>query len=180
MIEEVLTKNEKASGIYSYWLADSYDNLPKEESDEGTECPVDPTWRSPFIGKPIEDLVEFLRKVPPDRGINKYHFMVLDKKQYEEKGWLKVYKRYRKEPNIGRLTSLPGNVTELVSFTDGYDNDTWDTYLEEWHKYGLPVIKMSDQEVEDRDWEDGCIYMLFCLEDIPTSVITRFLSFIHN
>lgn len=75
--------------MYTYWLVSSYENLP-QDGDEGTECPIDPTWRSPFIGKTIEDLVEFSSKAPADRGLNKIHFMVLDKKQYNEKGWVTI------------------------------------------------------------------------------------------
>lgn len=132
-MDEVISRNANKN---NFWLADSYSNLPQKQGDGGTQCPIDPTWRSPFIGKSIQHLVEFVRSAPIGRGINKFHFLVLEKKQYDDKGWLTVWKRDMDDRD--NLTSIPGDVENAAWFIDGYNDDMWEQYLEEWREDGEP------------------------------------------
>ena len=78
------------------WLADAYENLPDVRPThrlEGTSCPIDSSWRSPFAGKSIEDAANFVRNAPkPPKPLNKTWFAVMQKDRFEKSGELLVCK----------------------------------------------------------------------------------------
>jgi hypothetical protein len=63
-------------------LADTYDTLPDYTglSPYGTKEPIDPNWRSPFIGKTVRDAVDFMRNThKPPKPLNKRFCAVVTK-----------------------------------------------------------------------------------------------------
>lgn len=61
---------------------------------------------------------------------------MLEKKQYDDKGWLTVWQRDMDDRD--NLTSIPGDVENAAWFIGGYDDDMWEQYLEEWREDGEP------------------------------------------
>lgn len=82
MINEVLHLSREEHGASLLWLADTYDTLPDYDPDnpgaEGTLAPVDPNWRSPFVGSSVEEVTAFIRAAPkPPKPLCKRFFAVL-------------------------------------------------------------------------------------------------------
>lgn len=81
-----------------FWLADNHDTIAAMPSDteEGTssETPIDPHWQSPFVGKPIDDILNFMENIPQSHRelVDSHHFVVLDK-DLREQGLVKMYRR---------------------------------------------------------------------------------------
>jgi hypothetical protein len=80
----------------SIWLADTYENLPDVRPTyrlQGISWPISSSWRSPFIGKSIEDAVNFIRNAPkPPKPLNKTWFAVMQRERFENSGELLVCK----------------------------------------------------------------------------------------
>jgi hypothetical protein len=78
------------------WLADTYDSLPDFHPKlqySGTPHPVDQSWASPFVGKSIEDVANFIRNTPkPPKPLCKKFFALLQKDLYEKNGKLLICK----------------------------------------------------------------------------------------
>jgi hypothetical protein len=54
-----------------------------------TKCPIDSSWRSPFVGNSIEDAANFVRNAPkPPKPLNKSWFAVMQKQAFEKNGRL--------------------------------------------------------------------------------------------
>lgn len=78
---------EHIDGDYALWLADDYSTLPDYAgiSASGTITPIDPHWRSPFVGKSIPDVVAFMRNTPkPVKPLNKRFCAVVTKDDLED------------------------------------------------------------------------------------------------
>lgn len=66
---------------------DEYGTLPdyRGSAESGTETPIDPDWRSPFIGKTIPDVVAFMRNTPkPPKPLSKRYCAVLTNDSLDE------------------------------------------------------------------------------------------------
>jgi hypothetical protein len=51
----------------------------------GTKAPIDPNWRSPFIGKTVRDAVDFMRNAPkPPKPLNKRFCAVVTKDLFRQ------------------------------------------------------------------------------------------------
>ena len=140
MIDEVLRRPYDDVEHDYLWLADSYDNLVElpEGCDVRRHRPqVDAQWRSPFVGRTIREAAEFVRNAPkPPKALNKVHFVILEKAQYEDNGWLTVCKVVDEE-----VQSLACVAESVSSFLSGYDRDTLDESLRIWEAKGIPVMK---------------------------------------
>ena len=73
-------------------MADSYDNLPDYRPNYkiyGNKSPVDLDWQSPFVGKSISEVANFVRNIPkPPKPLCKEMFAVLQKDRFEKIGKL--------------------------------------------------------------------------------------------
>ena len=78
------------------WLADTYEGLPDFQvgaRPESTSPPIDSDWKSPFIGKSIEDAANFVRNTPkPPKPLNRTWFAVLQKELFKESRELLICK----------------------------------------------------------------------------------------
>lgn len=82
-IDSVLSEAKKGcQGVRGLWLATDYDDAPKKDHNtihERTEFPIDKGYKSPFAGKKVEDVVEWLKQKPEDVDLNEHFFAILDK-----------------------------------------------------------------------------------------------------
>jgi hypothetical protein len=150
MIDDVLEGT--ARKIYYYWLADDYSTLPQKREDEelaGTVPPLPHTWRSPFLGSTVEAAFEYVKNAP-SKLLNRKHIVVLDRKLFEERRLLRVYRMEGAEPDSAVELGLdvkPGDITEVggEAYTTFlglfYDRGTgdWGFYVKDWKSEGLPI-----------------------------------------
>ena len=70
------------------WLADYHENLPDYRPNYntlGTKPPIDSAWQSPFVGKSIADVANFVRNTPkPPKPLSRRFFAVLQKDFFEQ------------------------------------------------------------------------------------------------
>lgn len=90
------TINEVLKDTTLLWLADTYETLPDYRPNykhTGTSHPVSETWRSPFVGKSMQEVANFIRNTPkPPKPLCKKYFAVMQKELYEGNGELIVCK----------------------------------------------------------------------------------------
>lgn len=136
MVNEVLDKVAEEQGDNLLWLAeDKFENLPKENCTT-TKPPIPSTWRSPFIGKTIEDAFEYLSTIPLDKSLGRDYIAVLNKRLYERKGWLVLYKI----DTDGEITSIPCAAELSLTQMASYAQDNWPVHLKDWREKGQPVM----------------------------------------
>lgn len=142
MIEEIIKNAAENSRMHNYWLADTYASFPERKDsgrvpEVGTVPPIDLTWRSPFIGKSMQECADFAVNAPRDRGLCRMHFVVLDKQQYEKKEWVTCCKIMAD----GKFSAIPGDAALSTMFLFGYDFDMWDNYIEDWEEMRKPCMR---------------------------------------
>ena len=85
----------------------------------------------------MQDAAEFVKNAPkPPKALNKVHFAVLDKAQYEKHQWLTVCKIVE-----GEVQSLACTADMISVFFGGYDRDTWEESLGYWQERGSPTMQ---------------------------------------
>ncbi|GIZ46692.1 hypothetical protein CKM354_000980900 [Cercospora kikuchii] len=141
-IENVF-RSQEDYGNERLWLADDYNNLPDFyfhlPSHPHTKLPLDPNWQSPFRGKTVADVAEFLRSVPkPRKPLCKTYFAVLDKTLYREQGHILVCKVLED----GQVQSIPCVASFVGVFFGGHERYMWANELSSWEEYGS--VAMSD------------------------------------
>jgi hypothetical protein len=78
-----------SAGFWDFWLANPrYESSPKKlknQGQEGTKAPIDPSFQSGFVGKKVEDVAEWLKNKPDYVDLEEYHFAILDRGAEEDK-----------------------------------------------------------------------------------------------
>lgn len=152
-IEDILEQNGQCLGCYDIWLPGDYSTLPLPAPyDHQDTCPpVPPNYRSPFIGATIEQAFDHVLYAPEGR-VNKKHIIVLEKKLFEEKQWVRIYRKESNDPEFvvrnlqpGNITDLPGNAYNVSELLGGYDRDNWDQYIEDWEYFGFLVTRGDER-----------------------------------
>jgi hypothetical protein len=153
MIEDVLEGTAREmSDVYYYWLADDYSTLPQKREDEelaGTVLPLPRTWHSPFLGSTVEAAFEYVKNAP-GKLLNRKHIVVLDRKLFEERQLLRIYRMEGAEPGFAVEPGLdvkPGDITEVGGEAHTtilglfYDRGTgiWGFDVKDWKSEGLPI-----------------------------------------
>lgn len=106
---------------------DAYDDLP--DYTGGGLCGhigIDSNWRSPFIGKTIEEAAEFIANAPmPSKALNRNFFAVFDKAQYDATGQVIICKT--PNPAVGReeVQKIPCYAGKVALFFVGFEEDSW-------------------------------------------------------
>ena len=82
-INKILREAESAVGTADFWLAaDNYEDAPHKRpkhTNLGTSPPIDENFRSPWIGKKVENCVNWLQQKPDTVDLDVHHFAVLDR-----------------------------------------------------------------------------------------------------
>ncbi|KAK4495098.1 hypothetical protein PRZ48_013425 [Zasmidium cellare] len=166
IINEVLSTNaDEPPGDYYLWPADNYSTLPplRHWPHPGTvKPPIDPSWRSPFVGKTLKQAARFVRNAP--KPLCRTFFAVLVKERYEKDGCVRICKIVIGE----EVQSFFYDGEDVVTYFIGHDRDTWE---ETWRslREGKPQQHIADPEWLDDDNRVD-VYALFVLEDVPHSV----------
>lgn len=91
-INHILQQAHDGSTVdgWDFWLAtDNYDDVPGRKPggarESGTEAPVLDTFKSPFIGQSVTDVIKWLKNKPDHVEIESKFFAILDKKADQTK-----------------------------------------------------------------------------------------------
>lgn len=127
-INKLLHDNEEHSYAPRLLLADTYDNIPDYDGDglKGTAPSVDASWRSPFVGKTVQDAVDWMRSIPkPPKPINKTFCAAVKKDLYEERGKALICK-WVEDAEPQTITYSAGMVGSfVVNFSRGDWDESW-------------------------------------------------------
>jgi hypothetical protein len=75
---------------------------------------VEGTWRSPFVGKTLQEVAGWVRKIPkPPKAISKNYFALLEKELYNQHGKLLIYRRYEGD-RVETILVDAGNFGEFL------------------------------------------------------------------
>jgi hypothetical protein len=133
------SNKEDCQGAQYLWLADKYENLPDYAdslSAEGTATPVDPDWKSPFIGQTIHEAVDFIRNAPkPPKPLCKVFCAVLQKDRFEKDGVMLICRRVGEE----EVQVIPCAASEAGSFFAGFERDEWEESYRRWQEEGISL-----------------------------------------
>jgi hypothetical protein len=72
------------------WVAtDSYEDLPKAPGErqpppEATKPPIESWFKSPWIGKTVEDCARWLQNMPKDSAVQREYFTAMDQFSKED------------------------------------------------------------------------------------------------
>lgn len=127
----MLNENGNKTGAQYLWLADKYENLRDFDGigHEGTITPIDPSWRSPFVGKSPVDAIEFIRQAPkPPKPLDKTFCAVLKKDLYENSKQLLICKAIdgQREPE-----TIPIRFQKAGVFFVTFAREDWDEAYDE-------------------------------------------------
>lgn len=71
-----------------YVATDDYEDAPKKRSDnelsEGTHAPISTGFRSPFVGKTLEECARWLQRGPDEVELNRQYFTALEEHSKED------------------------------------------------------------------------------------------------
>lgn len=119
------------------WLAYKGARIP-EPGGEATEPPIDPGWRSPFVGKSILDAVEFLNNLPEHaQEVDGRHFIVIDDYYlHNGRGLAKAYRIEGDEKDGSELSWVPGKPKDLMNGVYAYRKGQWEEWLDDFRATG--------------------------------------------
>ena len=85
-LDDILQKAHDGSTVdqwYFYLATKDYASAPQRKPEgggqEGTEAPIDSSFKSPFVGHKVTDVAEWLKKKPDSVDLESRFFAVLDK-----------------------------------------------------------------------------------------------------
>lgn len=109
-------------------LADTYENLPdfiNEDRQQVTEPNVAATWKSPFVGKSLEEIASWILGIPkPPKAISKTYFAVLQKEFYEREGEVLMCRIFGGD-EIKRIETIPMTASRFGQFVPLFRREDW-------------------------------------------------------
>lgn len=114
-------------GVRAVQLADTHDTLPDwtriyGPEGDGTEPIVAATWRSPFVGKSLEEIASWIREIPkPPKRINKTYLAVLQKELYEREGQVLICRIEKGR----RVETIPMDAHSIGGFQWLFRREDW-------------------------------------------------------
>lgn len=149
MIKTAIREAFEEIGRDSLWLAgEGYDSIDVHCEDIFTgfrredEClSIKTDWKPPWAGKELQDAVEFVRNTPKRlKSLNKVHFVILDKEQYEAHKTLTVCKILDGDGDVQSL-SVGGSM--VTSFLENHNRDTWQEDVRCWQDRGVGRMRLT-------------------------------------
>ena len=133
-MNDVLQKAHDGSTVdqwYYYLATENYASAPQKKSrgggQEGTEAPIDKSFRSPFIGHKVADVAEWLTKKPNSVDLEDKFFAVLDKKA--EKGMVALCRIGNREGEGDEVSCVLMKAEESSLTLAGMEYGTWEELL---------------------------------------------------
>ena len=115
------------------WLVDSYENLPNYTGKlirGHTE--VDSDWRSPWLGKSLDDLGEFVKNIDvTTKAIRRNYFAVLQKGSDEQDYKVLICKTPNEAVGRTEVQHTAYQANEVSTFHVAFDEDNWEVMMEE-------------------------------------------------
>ena len=110
---------------------------PDGTGESGTKTPIDPSFSSPFVGKGLEDIAQWLKGKPKSVVVDDRYFGVLDK-QTEKSGKIAICRlNDAKEEEVA--SCILWKADESTLFLAGLDSDLDWEELVQFQKYTLQL-----------------------------------------
>ena len=112
-----------------FWLAsESFDDAPEkqeEELGEGTIPPISKDFKSPWTGKKIDKLVQWLQAKPENIDLNARHFAVLDNGARDDPPTMVVCRVGDQFGDGDKVFMMLLNPEDAANHLRGADADVW-------------------------------------------------------
>jgi hypothetical protein len=115
------------------WLTGSYENLPEYTGKSiWGHTEVDSSWRSPFIGKTLDELGAFVTNAPvATKAITRNYFAVLKKGSDDLTCELLICKTPNEAVGRTEVQSTKYQADKAGTFHSSFDEDNWQVMMEE-------------------------------------------------
>lgn len=114
----------------AFWLAtDKYDDAPKKQSrdpNDGTKPPIRKDFKSPWIERKLDEMVEWLKGMPEDIDLNAHYFGALDNGAKRDPPTIVVCRIGDVELKGDKLFLLRKDSIKAVEHLVGAQSDAWD------------------------------------------------------
>lgn len=129
----------------AFWLASKDYDAPKKHDGpkEGMTPPIPVDFASPWIGRPMKDLVEWLKAKPEDDNLNDRHFAVLDTGARDDPPTLVVCRFGNLRGEGDDVYTLRKGPSTAVDHLVGCPSDGWDEYV---RYHGNAEIRYDQRE----------------------------------
>jgi len=141
-LNDLLQKAHDGSTVdrwYYYLATDDYASAPHKKpdgpSEDGTEAPIDKSFKSPFVGKSVADVAEWLKKKPKDVALDPNFFAVLDKKAKEGEGSIVLCRLGNDVLKGDELSCVLKTAEDSSLELGGMEYGRWEELLEDGGEY---------------------------------------------
>ncbi|KAL8825987.1 MAG: hypothetical protein Q9170_007583 [Blastenia crenularia] len=143
-LNSLLEKAKDGSTVDVWWwylAKPDYRSAPHRKPDgpgvPGTAAPIEPSFSSAFVGKSLEDVVQWLTRKPKDVSVDSRFFGVLDKKAVD--GKVAICRINDMEPQAEVAWCILKKVEESTLYLGGLDSNLdWNEDVEHG-KYILDI-----------------------------------------
>lgn len=133
----------------AYWLAtEDHTDVPKskprkiENSPNCTDVPISEDYRSPWIGQRLDSIIQWLKGLPDDTGVNPRFFAVLDLGAKDDPPTIVICRIGDQDGEGDKVFSFRYNRTRAVEQLIGSPQDVWDDLTRYGH--GDAEIHLQD------------------------------------
>ena len=132
-ITRFLDANCKSLGHAFLWLTDTHENLP-DYTDKliWGQTEVDEDWRSPFVGKSLDDAAELVKSIDTAvKAVARNYFAVLLNSDHERGYGVLICKTPNEAVGRTEVQYTEYQVDKISGFFVSFDEDNWDVMMEE-------------------------------------------------
>lgn len=135
-VARFLDANCKSLGYPYLWLIDTYDNLPAYTGKRvGGHTEVAAEWRSPFIGKSLDEVASFVKSVDiATKAVSRNYFAVLKKKdpgQSQRDCEVLICKTPNEAVGRTEVQYSEYQADAISGFHVAFDEDNWEVMMDE-------------------------------------------------
>ena len=112
---------------------DTYENLPDYTGNSiSGQTEVDSNWRSPWVGKSLDDVAEFVKDIDrATKGISRSYFAILQKGLDEQDYDVRICKTPNDAVGRTEVQSAPYQADAISGFFAAFDEDNWEIMMED-------------------------------------------------
>ncbi|KAF7186720.1 hypothetical protein HII31_11952 [Pseudocercospora fuligena] len=151
VINDILEKAKSTSSVNDLWLlsGSDYSDAPQKghrKVNTGTDPPISDSFKSPFTGRKLSDLVQWLQAKPENVDLDDHYFAILDRKAEAPSESVVLCKIGDIDLQGDTVTCFRVEATSASSFLSGMEYGEWEEMREGTHKKPFAEIDYGDSE----------------------------------
>ncbi|KAF2135351.1 uncharacterized protein K452DRAFT_314061 [Aplosporella prunicola CBS 121167] len=142
ILDEILDEIYEEFDCPRIWLATDTVEVPiTSDHPNMTITPLDPSWRSPYLGKTIPNIVNFLKSLPQSEDFDRRHFLTIDEECIQgERRWIKGYRiEGGLDDKENEWTEVAGEPVSIATLVFGYEIGDWEELVQAWTWHGRAI-----------------------------------------